>query len=1023
MGAWRRTRLLGNGNLMGGEAGDDVVAARPSGDVEFLVLGPLAAVGPTGDVLCLGSPRRRALLAALLVHAGTVLSVDLLIDLLWGAYPPLTAATMVHGAVAGLRRVVGPGRGAQASTLLLTRDGGYALEVRPEQVDAVRFERLVAAGRSLVEAAPARASKTLADALALWRGPAFAGVEEPFARDAATRLEELRLECVEERIEAELTLGRHHDVVADLEALVAQHPLRERLCAQLMVGTYRCGRQADALAAYRALRRTLRTELGLDPGPDLRRLERAVLQQSDDLERGGSVRVARPRSGLPVPISTFVGRVRERDDVAALLARHRLVTLTGPGGSGKTRLALEVVRATVGRTVAEAWLVDLAPVTTPAMVQEKVADTLGIRAEPGRDLADTLAAAVSARDVTILFDNCEQLVETCAELAQGLLASTERVRLLATSRERLGVPGEAVYVVPPLATASPHDDWDQVAASDAVRLFADRAAAARPGFTVTADNAHLVLEVCRRLDGLPLALELAAARAATMPLRHLADRLDDRFRLLDSAIRVATPRHRSLAATVAWSYDLLDGPERTVFERVAVFPAAFALDAAEEVVSGDGLAARDVGMLLSRLVTVSAVQLEDGPDGEMRYRLLETTRQFARHRLDEVTLVGLRERHARRYLAQAQEAEPHLFRAGSARWLPRLHSEQDNFRAALGWSFGPDGDPELGAQLVRCLWHPWDLRGARGEGLHWVHAGLDAIGPDLPEQRLPLLSAGALFHLGRADFDAVAALANEQLALAGASGAQDWAGDALAMAASVAWARGDFAQAHCLYEDAVAASLAGGDLWRAAMEEAQLARLHRDRQQLATARAVALRALAHAREVGEDLACGLALDVLASLEQRRDDVPAAQRLVQEALVHYRRVGYVEGEASALHLAGRLALTAHEPQPAREAFERSMQLCRRIGHRAGTATALEGLAGVAAMVDDDEDAVLLLGAVTALRREIGVPVCAEVAAELLRELDRLAGRLGPLAAERTLRQGTELALDELLRRIKRPAARD
>jgi predicted ATPase/DNA-binding SARP family transcriptional activator len=961
--------------------------------VEFLALGPLAAVGPTGDVLSLGPPRRRALLAALLVHAGTVLSVDRLIDLLWGAHPPPTAATMVHGAVAGLRRVIEPLRDAQGPTLLLTRDGGYVLEVRPKHVDAVRFERLLAAGRPLVAAAPERASQTLADALALWRGPALAGIEAPFARDAATRLEELRLECVEERIEAELTLGRHHDVVANLKALVAQYPLRERLCAQLMVGMYRSGQQADALAAYRALRRTLRAELGLEPGPELRRLERAVLQQSDDLKRGGSVRVTAPRRGgvLPVPISTFVGRVRERDDVAALLARHRLVTLTGPGGSGKTRLALEVARAMVGRTVAEAWLVDLAPVTTPAMVQERVADTLGIRAEPGRDLADTLAAAVSVRDVTILFDNCEQLVDACAELAQRLLTSTERLRLLATSRERLGVPGEAVYSVPPLATASPHDDWEQIAASDAVRLFADRAAAACPRFAVTADNAHLVLEVCRRLDGLPLALELAAARAATMPLRHLADRLDDRFRLLDSATRVATPRHRSLTATVAWSYDLLDGPQRTVFERVAVFPAAFALDAAEEVISGEGLPARDVGMLLSRLVTVSAVQLDHGPDGEMRYRLLETTRQFARQRLDKVTLVGLQERHARRYLAQAKLAEPHLFRAGSARWLSRLHSAQDNFRAALGWSFGPDGDPELGAQLVRCLWHSWDLRGTRGEGLHWVHAGLGAIGADRPAHRLPLLSAGALFHLGRADFDAVVALATEQLALARASGAQEWAGDALAMAASVAWARGDFAQAHRLYEDAVAASLAGGDLWRASMEQAQLARLHRDRQQFATARAVALRALAHAREVGEDLACGLALDVLASLEQPRDDVPAARRLVQEALAHYRRVGYVEGEASALHLTGRLALAAHEPDRAREAFERSLHLCRRIGHRAGTATALEGLAGLAAMVDDDEGAVLLIGAATALRHEIGVPVSAEVAAELLRRSKRPAAR--------------------------------
>jgi tetratricopeptide (TPR) repeat protein len=356
----------------------------------------------------------------------------------------------------------------------------------------------------------------------------------------------------------------------------------------------------------------------------------------------------------------------------------------------------------------------------------------------------------------------------------------------------------------------------------------------------------------------------------------------------------------------------------------------------------------------------------------MRYHLLETTRRFARERLADGELPLLRERHARHYLAWATESVAHLFGAGSAPWLARLHRESDNLRSALEWSFGPGGDPEAGAQLVGCLWHYWDLRGARDEGLHWVHAGLDAVGADRPADRLPLLSAGALMHLGRAEFEAGAVLAGEQLRLARTTGARAWEGDALAMEATVAWARARFDRARQLYEDAVEASIAGGDLWRAAMAEAQLARLHRDRNEPDAARAVAVRSLAHAEEVGEELARGLAVDVLASLEHRWGDVSEARRLVEEALARYRLVDYREGEASALQLAGRIALTSRERAPARVAFRRSLQLCRRIGHRAGTAAALEGLAGVATAEGDDRTAADLLADAAELRAEIGVP---------------------------------------------------
>ena len=988
--------------------------------MEFRLLGSLEVVNDDGGMVPLGPPRQHALLAALVLHTGSWLSVERLVDLLWGERPPATAATIVHGSVAGLRRVLEPARErGNPARLLVTRPTGYALEVHPEQVDALRFERLLAEGRRHLDSDPERASDVLTEALSLWRGPALSGVEEDFARAAAVRLEDLRLDALEARTEADLALGRHREVVAELEDLVARHPLRERLWAHRMVALYRCGRQAEALAAYQTLRRTLAEELGVEPGRELHRMELAVLQHHPSLE----VPRPRPRPGLPAPLSSFVGRGTERQEVAVLLGAGRLVTLTGPGGSGKTRLAVEVAREVTDRFPAGAWLVDLAPLSTSALVVETVAEALGVRVEPGRALLDTLAASLAMREGLLVLDNCERVVDACAVLAQELLTASERTRVLATSREPLGVPGEAVYPVPPLAVPDKEDPWNRVAASEAVRLFAARAAAARPGFAVTEGNAHLIGEVCRRLDGIPLALELAAARVATMPLRRIADRLDDRFRLLDSATRATPSRHRSLAAAVAWTYDLLAEEERLLFERLSVFAGGFTLDAVEAIAAGDDVASDDAAEVLSRLVARSLVQLEPGAGGEARYRLLETSRQYGRERLEEQAMAGhLQQRHAQHYLSVAEEAEPRLYQAGSRPWLERLQADHDNFRAALEWSFSLGGDPEVGARLVGLLWDAWDLRGARGEGLHWVEAGLRVIGVDRPRERAKLLSAGALFHLGRGEFDAVEMMAGEELALARAARDRCWEGDALALLATVAWARGEFSRAQQQYGDAIAASLDAGDLWRASMAETQLARLHRDRGDLAQAEAVAGQALAHADRLGEDVALGLALDLLASLAHRRGDAATARGLVEEALGHYRAVGYREGEASALHLAGRLALQTGDREAARFAFDQALELCRRVGHRGGMAAGLEGRARVAAAAGDDEAAVLLLGAASALRDIIGAPLPETERAEQDREIDRLDARLGHPVLERIWRRGAQMGLDEVLRRIWDPESR-
>jgi predicted ATPase/DNA-binding SARP family transcriptional activator len=906
-------------------------------------------------------------LAALLLQRGARLSVERLVDMLWSATPPPTAPTMVHGAVAGLRKALEPDHGSGVRALV-TRDGGYALDVVPEQVDAARFERLLAAGRQMVDESPRFAAGLLAEALAQWRGPALSGVEEPFARAAAARLEGLRLQCVELHADVELRLGHHHAVVAEIEDLVAADPLREGLCARLMLALYRCGRRAEALAAYRVLRRNLVTDLGVEPGPDLQRLELSILRDDDELRVAGSSRSApldRP-ARVPVPVSSFVGRHREQDAVSATLQRHRLVTLTGTGGAGKTRLALEVTRRVVERDGIDAVMVDLAAVASP---EEALADALGIRAEPAQPLLRTIAVALSAHPTLVVLDNCEHLVGACADLVQSLLATSPEVRFLATSRESLGVPGERVHPVRPLPTAGAHEGWERTAACEAAVLFADRAAAVRPGFTVTRQNAALVGEVCRRLDGLPLAIELAAARTAVLPLDELVARLDDRFTLLESVTRAADRRHRGLATTLAWSYDLLGAAERALFARLAVFPTTFDPAAVTAVCADDALPADDLGLLLARLVASSLLQFEDEPGGDARYRLLETVREYARRQLDHDTRTALEERHAAHYLAFAQQAEQGLFDAGSGSSLERLHAERDNLRVALEWCFRAGGDPGRGARLVGCLWHYWDVRGARDEGLRWVHT---ALATERGAERMLLLSAGALLHLGRADFAATAELATEQLALAGTVADRRWEGDALAMLATIDWARGRFDRAQQRYEDAVAASLTAGDVWRAAMAEAQLARLHRDRNEPDAARRVALRSRDHAEEVGEGLAHGLALEVLASLEHRWGGDGTARTLVADALTRYRRIRYREGEASALSLTGAIALRSGDTDAADEAFRQSLQLCRRIGHRAGTAAALEGLAAVAAATGDADRSTALSDAASVLRAEIGVP---------------------------------------------------
>ncbi|GLZ30026.1 SARP family transcriptional regulator [Lentzea sp. NBRC 105346] len=672
----------------------------------FGILGPLEARSADGPV-ALGGPRPRSLLALLLLEAGHVVPTDRLIDGLYGEDPPGDAANALQGQVSRLRRALGSGAPIEF------HPAGYRLVVDPDDVDAHRFQHLAAAGRQALEAGDARAaSDVLREALALWRGPALADVT--VASGQAARLEEQRLAAIEDRVAADLQLGEGASLVPELRELVSAFPLRERLRGHLMRALYAAGRQAEALSVYEDARRLLADELGTDPSPELAEVHLAVL-------RGETAH----RQALPAQLTSFVGRDAELARIASLFEGYegsfpsadrlessphstRLVTLTGPGGAGKTRLAIEAAT----RDLRESCFVDLAPVRSA--VPQAVLGALGLRESAlPQDPLQRLVAALSDRKVLLVLDNCEHLVDEVARLVFDLLAACPDLRVLTTSREALGITGESLCAVPPLAP------------EPSVRLFADRAAAVRPGLVVD-DSVH---RVCAALDGLPLAIELAAARLRTLTPAELESRLDDRFRLLSRGPRTVAPRHQTLRAVVEWSWDLLSPEEQDLAARLSVFAGGATLSSAEAV-SDSG----DVLDLLAGLVDKSFVEVTDG-----RYRMLETIRAFCAERLVDADSVA--RRHASYFLSLAAAADQHLRKSTQLEWLDRLHAEHANLRAALHWAVS--AAPDLAADLFRELSWYWYLRGVRTEVVPLAVRLLESLEPAPTEEYLIVAAYGA----------------------------------------------------------------------------------------------------------------------------------------------------------------------------------------------------------------------------------------------------------------------------------------
>jgi predicted ATPase/DNA-binding SARP family transcriptional activator len=809
--------------------------------VEFRVLGPLEAL-EDGRSLELGTRKQRTLLALLLLNAGEVVPRDRLIEDLWHGKPPPAAEATLRSYLSRLRSLVGE--------RLERRAAGYSLAVEPGELDAIRFERHVAESReALAQERPAEAAHRLAEALALWRGDPYADfLYEPFAQTEIARLSELRLEALEERVEAELLLGRHEGLVAELERLVAEHPLRERLCRQLMLALYRCGRQAEALTAFRRARDLLASELGLEPGEELRRLQQAVLRQD--------VATVSPSGGwhnLPAPLSSLIGRERELEDLERLLGEVRLVTVTGIGGVGKTRLALAAGRRAVER-VERVCFVDLSGVRDPALVLYALAEALGIPESRDHPLLDTVIGYLRSTDVLLVLDNCEHVWEACPELVERLLAGAPTLQVLATSRERLGVRGEVDYALAPLSVPGNESGPEELAAFASVRLFLERAAAARADFASTPEAVTTVAHICRDLDGIPLAIELAAARAKALSADEIAAHLDRRFDFLKFWRQIAVPRHQTLRATMDWSFELLSQREQQVLLRLSAFAGDFSVISAARVCTDDdeSRAVDTIGRLVERSLVVAG-----SGDGETRYRLLETVRQYAAERLHEIGEADETHRaHAAAFLRLAEEA----FSPGAG-GLPLLASEQGNLRAALEWAF--DGGDETGPRLARALGRFWHARHHLAEGRAWLERALDLHrSEDALRAELLWLLAGLLQEIG--DLAQAEDTLATGLRIAGAAGDSGLAARIRIRRADVRVTRGALAETQALDECiAAAATLEGaGDLDGLAEALAVIGKLRywlRDRSdQEALERAVIL-----ARESGNHAAAVRAFEWLS----------------------------------------------------------------------------------------------------------------------------------------------------------------
>lgn len=984
--------------------------------------------------------RLRMLLARLALEAGRPVSADTLIDDLWGEQAPSGAASALQALVYRLRKTLG-----EAGTLT-SAAAGYRLSVRPQDVDALRFEELAAQGRrELAAGRHEEAAAVLATALGLWRGAALADVlDAPFAPAVAARLDEVRATAAEDRFDAALRLGRHAEIMAGLGVAAAEHPLSERLAGLRMRALSASGRQSDALAVFEEIRRRLSEELGVDPSTELREVHLALLR--GELAPAGERAEAVP-CRLPAQLSSFVGRERELDQLAGLMDSSRLVTIVGPGGAGKTRLSIEAAV----RDRRRAWFVPLAGISAP----DQLADTmLGALSSQGQTLRATpverLAEVLDVGEAVLIMDNCEHVLDAAAELAHELLERLPQLHILATSREPLAITGESLSHLGPLELPARLADAGE---SAAVRLFVDRAAGVRPGFVLDDSTVGAVVEVCNRLDGLPLALELAAAKLRAMSVNQIAQRLDDRFRLLTSGSRTALPRQRTLLAVVEWSWDLLEEAERVLARRLSAFPGGASLAALEAVCADGLLPAGDIPYLLDALVEKSLLSTSDEP----RYRMLETVRAYAAARLAD-SGEDLSARFTAYFLALAEKHEPLLRTGDQLEAIELFDAEHDNLVAALRTAVD-DGDGATASRFVGALFWYWGIRGMSGQFGTFL-SEVRGLGHELPAHALATMqvvrlaaSSSAVDSAAAREFHPALPLVRMSLAAGGTEHVEPtdpWA------RASAHWARdfalteqGDLAAGAHDRQEALRGFEEVGDRWGLVMSLLPLSRDHSLLGEYGQAIALLERAVAISSELGAEDYLYLTRARLARERRRSGDLDGALRdilaarrqaadrghrrleaniLVGLANLH-RRSGDLDQANRTLDELESLAIpedlaqdlivsTRMENRLAEGAAAQARLLLPQAagslfaqGSSAGLAWAAELLGGVLALEGDASGAATALGMSQAIRGAFdhGEPELRELVA-------RLTGHLGESGYQQAYHRGADLPRKEALNRL-------
>jgi predicted ATPase/DNA-binding SARP family transcriptional activator len=892
--------------------------------MDFAILGPLRVSGSEGPIE-LPAAKQRALLAVLLLaHREEAVAPARLIDVLWGEDPPATAPKAVQVLVSRLR---------SAGVPIVSRPSGYAVELEPGELDLERFETLVEAARSA--GALEEAARDLRDALALFRGPPLA--DAPLLGPAASeaeRLADLRLAALEERIDVDLALGEHHAVVGELEALAAEHPYRERLHAQLMLALYRAGRQADALEAFRRARESLVEDLGLDPGRELRQLEADILAQDPALDAAAE-RGVRPPAPPPLPATPLLGREAELETAAALLAEPgvRLLTLTGPGGIGKTRLALELAR----RLGTGALFVPLAAVDTPERVMPAVAQAIGADGEPA---LDAVAAQLAGRRALLVLDNLEQVLGAAPDIA-ALLAAAPGLKLVATSRAPLHLGGEQELAIPPLEL------------EPAVELFVTRARALNPHAEL--DATEQIQRICERLDGLPLAIELAAARSKVLSPAAILERLEHRLDLLGAGPRDAPVRQQTLRATIGWSYDLLDPGHRALFASLGVFVGGWTLEAAEAVCGPDALDG------LATLVDHSLVTSARG-----RFAMLQTVREYALERLaadgDER---AVRQRHARAFAEFAERATEGMHGPEVGGWLDLVHADRENLRAAIGFA-AADGDAATALALCGS-WRYWTIRGNLAEGRALVETAL-AGGDGPPELRMRALNVAGVLTGEQGDFAAARSRFEEILELA------------------------------LRLDSSEAIAGAAGNLGNLALYEEDFDEAIRRYEQFA----------AHWRETGDARMLSLGTQNLGIAHSGAGEHERAAELLAESIVLARRAGDPAHLSSTLRSLARAQLRgAGDPEPALDLLRESLALSVELDERPGITECLETLAAVV----EPSTGAELIGAAEAAREAAGAARQPDEEAWVVDTKAALRAALGEDAYDAAVRAGRVLSLTD------------